>query len=319
MKKVFKGLCLILLVSWASHIVAQNPKQTQKHKKKNSKEEKKEWLKGSYTPTAADADGDGVQNFTDKCPGTPKGQKVTPFGCPVDADFDGIYDFEDACPDQKGPFANRGCPWGDKDNDGISDDIDKCPEYAGVKKFNGCPDTDHDGIMDSEDLCPQQFGVPETKGCPPEENDTDGDGLYDHEDLCPKVSGLRENKGCPALSAVEKKALDKAFDNLLFESGKDIILKSSYPSLDALAIMLKNKPQYKLFLEGHTDNVGNDNHNLVLSQQRSLSTKTYLVSKGVEDARITTGGKGELKPKGSNDTETGRKLNRRVEMTIIME
>ncbi len=77
---------------------------------------------------AFDEDGDGIPNGRDKCPSTPKGEKVTPFGCPFDVDFDGIYDYEDKCVNEPGPKENFGCPWGDKDNDGVRDNIDKCPD-----------------------------------------------------------------------------------------------------------------------------------------------------------------------------------------------
>lgn len=320
MKYLIICLLSIFTLSFTNLVFAQNPKQTAKYKKRSVKKEKeKENLKGTYRGIAKDSDEDGVQDYTDKCPGTPKGEKVTPFGCPFDTDFDGLYDYEDLCINEKGPRENGGCPWGDKDSDNIPDNLDECPEFAGIPKFKGCPDTDKDGVKDSEDQCPNQFGPVANKGCPDQKVDTDGDGLFDNEDLCPKSVGLRSNRGCPDLKPEEKKALQKAFDNLLFESAKDVIIPSSYPSLNELAIILTNNPIYKLHLEGHTDNVGDDHKNLVLSQKRAESTKKYLETRGVPADRITAAGFGETRPKTENDTESGRKMNRRVEMTISME
>lgn len=305
---------------FCSIAVAQNPKQTAKYKKKSSKKEKsKDYLMGTFTPTAKDKDGDGVSDYTDKCPGTPKGEEVTPFGCPFDTDFDQIYDYEDRCVEEPGPRANGGCPWGDKDNDRIPDNEDECPEFAGIPKFKGCPDTDKDGVKDSEDACPQEFGSAENRGCPPGSKDTDGDGLFDNEDLCPTKMGLRTNKGCPDMKPEDKAKLQRAFDNLQFETAKDKILSSSFPSLNDLAVILRNNSNYKLHLEGHTDNKGDPKKNLDLSKRRAAAVEKYLEGKGVPHDQITSEGYGDTKPKDTNDTEAGRAKNRRVEMNINVE
>ncbi len=319
MRKLLFVCLLALGTVFTTEVVAQNPKQTKKHQK-SKKPKPNENLKGSYRGVAADSDGDGVQDYTDKCPHTPKGMQVTPFGCPLDTDFDGVYDYEDQCINEKGPADNHGCPWGDKDGDGINDKDDKCPGFAGLPQFDGCPDTDKDGIPDSEDNCPTVPGLKSNKGCPAADADTDGDGLKDSEDLCPTKVGPRSNKGCPELKAEDKQKLQKAFDNLLFETGKDVIVSSSFPSLNDLGVVLANNPEYKLHLEGHTDNKGDATKNLDLSKRRAESVKKYLVNNsGIDPVRITSNGFGDTKPKASNADEAGRKLNRRVEMSIGME
>ncbi len=261
-----------------------------KTKSKKSKNEVKPYVSPYYN---YDDDGDGVPNGRDKCPNTPKVEKVTPFGCPIDTDFDGMYDYEDKCITEPGPKENIGCPWGDKDNDGVKDNIDKCPDVPGVIRFAGCP-------------------VPPKK-------DSDKDGIIDDDDLCVDVPGIAANRGCPEIKAEEKAALKKAFENLLFETGKDVIKSSSYSSLNDLAKVLVNNPKALLYLEGHTDNVGEDDANLTLSQNRAASVKRYLSERGVGEDRITTDGFGESQPVADNDTDKGRALNRRVVMIIRYE
>ena len=110
-----------------------------------------------------------------------------------------------------------------------------------------------------------------------------------------------------------------AFDNLEFETAKDIIKEESKPSLDELAAVLLKKTTWKLEIAGHTDNVGDDDKNMVLSKKRAESLKSYLVSKGVEATRLNTLFFGETKPIADNNTPEGRKKNRRVEMKIVIE
>ena len=254
-----------------------------------------------------DTDSDGVEDSKDDCPTAPG----TVNGCP-DSDLDGIIDKEDACPEIKGLLEFKGCP--DMDNDGIEDSKDACPNIAGLKQFNGCPDTDGDEIIDKEDACPSLFGPKENNGCP--YTDIDGDGILDKDDACPEIAGIRENKGCPKIEKEEEEVLKRAFDNLEFESGKDIIKQSSYSSLNELALLLTKKKEWKLKIEGHTDNVGNKNSNMKLSKERSLAVKNYLIQQGVVSERIVSLWFGETQPIESNDTKDGRQKNRRVEMVI---
>ncbi len=301
---------------------AQNPKQTKVRYKKLKKagKAKNESVPGYVSPYYSyDDDEDGVPNYRDKCPNTPKGQTVTTFGCPPDADFDGVYDYEDACPNDPGPRENKGCPYGDRDNDGIYDHLDACPDKPGPRYYDGCPDSDKDGIPDHKDRCPDEPGPAANQGCPQLLVDTDKDGVPDVDDLCPKTPGVKENRGCPKLKKEEEEALKKAFENLLFETNKDVILSSSFKSLDDLAKVMLNNPGSLLHLEGHTDNVGDDDKNMDLSKRRANSVKNYLTKKGVSTYRITADGFGETKPVASNDSESGRKLNRRVEMVIKYE
>lgn len=298
--------------------VAQNPKRTNIiNSNARSRANKTSDVKRIYTPLEKDSDDDGVMDINDKCPGVGTKGKVTPFGCPQDKDFDGIYDGEDACIDQPGPLENHGCPWADTDEDGIYDKDDECITVKGLAEFHGCPDTDGDGLPDMLDNCPKEKGTWELHGCPPK--DTDNDGIADVDDLCPKTPGVIEFKGCPPLKPEEKEALKRAFDNLLFETGSDVIVESSFPSLNDLAKVMMNNPATKLKLEGHTDDVGDDAHNLLLSRKRAASVEKFLEDKSIQAVRISSEGFGETRPKLSNTSDGNRKVNRRVEMILRYE
>lgn len=261
-----------------------------------------------------DTDGDGIIDSKDDCPTVPGIEAFK--GCP-DTDGDGIKDDEDACPEVPGPLVNNGCP--DTDNDGLFDFIDNCPEVAGPKENNGCPwpDTDQDGTLDKDDDCPNTPGPRENAGCP--YTDSDNDGLRDKDDKCPNTPGPIENDGCPEIEEEVQEILKTAFENLEFETGKDIIKQESIPSLTELAEVLVKRPEWKLQISGHTDNVGNDQANLVLSKKRAEAVKNFMVSQTIASERLYVLFFGETMPIASNDTKEGRQKNRRVEMKIIFE
>ncbi len=290
-----------------------------------------------------DRDGDHVQDSEDKCPDTPGLKELQ--GCP-DRDGDGITDNEDDCPDDKGLLEFKGCP--DRDGDKIIDKQDSCPDTPGIPDFQGCPDRDGDGTPDKTDLCPDIPGPKEYKGCPdrdgdtvldkddacpdvpgPVENkgcpwpDTDKDGLIDKDDKCPTIPGVKEYQGCPPpppIKAAEMRIIERAFKNLEFATGKDIIVAKSLPSLNELAKLLKQHDKdWTLKLSGHTDNQGTPEKNMDLSEKRANAVKRYLVKKGASATNIITEWFGQTKPIDTNDTPQGRQKNRRVEMKILFK
>jgi outer membrane protein OmpA-like peptidoglycan-associated protein len=119
-----------------------------------------------------------------------------------------------------------------------------------------------------------------------------------------------------SLNAKEKEILKQAYEGLQFETGKAVIMKTSFAHLNLLATMLKEKPSYQLTISGYTDNVGNAADNLILSQDRAENVKTYLMKQGVEEARMTSEGYGLEDPIADNSTAEGRALNRRVEFLV---
>lgn len=266
-----------------------------------------------------DADGDGVPDYLDKCQNTPRKAKVDSNGCPLDTDGDGIPDFRDKCPDTpKGVKVDKnGCPL-DKDGDGVADYKDKCPNTPKAVKVDadGCPlDTDGDGVADYLDKCPdtpKDVKVNAT-GCP---LDSDGDGVPDYQDKCPTVAGIAANKGCPEIKEETKKIFQQALQGIQFESGKDVIKPASFGILDQVVKVMLENPSYKLEINGHTDNKGVAEKNLLLSQKRSDAVKNYLQQKGVAADRLTAKGFGQTVPVADNATNEGRAKNRRVEFKV---
>jgi len=104
--------------------------------------------------------------------------------------------------------------------------------------------------------------------------------------------------------------------SLQFESGKSILLPNNYPELDNFIRHLEKYPNQTLLVTGHTDNVGNKADNKALSLDRANAVKQYLVTKGLNKDHIVIEGKGDEIPLVSNETEEGRKKNRRVEISI---
>lgn len=107
--------------------------------------------------------------------------------------------------------------------------------------------------------------------------------------------------------------------SILFQQSTHNLLPQSNDELDLVVSFLKSNPKVEIMLLGHTDNRGNPEHNQRLSQKRVERVKSYLVSKGISAKRITGKGFGGSKPIADNSTEETRRLNRRVEFTIVKD
>lgn len=107
--------------------------------------------------------------------------------------------------------------------------------------------------------------------------------------------------------------------NIFFASGSSDILPQSSLELQKLQQILIDKPDAKIKITGHTDDVGSDNDNRTLSLNRAKAVKQELTKMGIADARVTTEGKGETSPIVANDTDENREMNRRVEFVLFYE
>ena len=109
-------------------------------------------------------------------------------------------------------------------------------------------------------------------------------------------------------------------DTLKFDSGKSDISDAGASVLSRLAAVLKKYPEDRISLSGHTDNVGSEELNRVLSQQRSDSVRAFLLSQGVPQRCILSSvGYGSEHPVADNSTAEGRALNRRVELSLTVD
>ncbi len=114
-----------------------------------------------------------------------------------------------------------------------------------------------------------------------------------------------------------KKGANITINNLFFEFGKFDLLPASFPELDRLAAFMLKDTRYNVLISGHTDDVGSDATNNILSKNRADAVARYLIIKGVDKKRLKVKGFGKSKPIKVNDTEENRQLNRRVEFELL--
>jgi len=252
----------------------------------------------SGDPKPGDRDGDGIADPNDKCPEVPE-------------DRDGVQD-EDGCAEDQ-----------DSDGDGVGDAVDLCiaePEDTdGYLDVDGCPDLDNDGdrLADVDDKCVDQAEDPDTfqdeDGCP--DADNDADNILDVDDSCPNESGTPTERGCPSRYKDVIVTNDKVVitQQVFFETNKTKIRAQSFELLNTVAQVLRDFPDIRVEVQGHTDDRGADKPNMKLSQGRAESVRLYLIAQGIEPYRMTARGYGETKPIDSNKTAAGRAVNRRVE------
>ncbi|MBN2188746.1 MAG: OmpA family protein [Chitinispirillaceae bacterium] len=266
-----------------------------------------------------DTDKDGVLDKIDNCPN--EAEDLDNFqdedGCPdYDNDKDGVADTVDRCPGVAGHAANRGCPDIDTDKDGIVNRLDKCrraPEdMDGFLDEDGCPDYDNDkdGIPDTLDKCRDVAGLAENNGCP--DVDSDNDGIIDRLDKCPNNPGVAETQGCPQTKEITREGL--VLRGVNFRVGKADILETSWPVLDEVVRSLKEWPEVRVEIQGHTDITGSAETNRILSQQRADAVMAYFIERGIASSRLTAVGYGPDMPVADNRTASGRAKNRRVEL-----
>jgi outer membrane protein OmpA-like peptidoglycan-associated protein len=222
-------------------------------------------------------------------------------------------------------------PDADTDKDGIPDSRDKCRTEPATKNGyqdeDGCPDknphdvdTDGDGLMDDVDKCPKdpedKDGFEDDDGCPDPDNDKDG--IPDVNDKCPTqpetINNVKDDDGCPDKGLVTLKENElETLRPIFFDKDRARVRQRFHASLDDIAAILKAHPEIgRCAVEGHTDATGPAEWNKKLSLARAKSVAVYLISKGVDPARVVAIGQAEALPWASNQTEAGRAANRRV-------
>lgn len=227
--------------------------------------------------------------------------------------------------DIPGTAAGRDNIWDTRVNAGVQFNLSRTEEAPPPPPPAPAPapvigDSDGDGVLDNIDRCP---GTPagiavDAYGCglpPPLPPDADGDGVLNANDLCPDTPrGMRvDERGCAV------KAQRLVLRNINFEFNKATLTPDGRAILDGIAAGLRGQPTMEVEIEGHTDSIGSDAYNLKLSKSRANSVRDYLVSQGVQAARLSAKGLGESVPVSSNKSDEGRAENRRVEFKVIKQ
>jgi outer membrane protein OmpA-like peptidoglycan-associated protein len=110
-----------------------------------------------------------------------------------------------------------------------------------------------------------------------------------------------------------------SLNNVNFDTNSSVIKETFYPELDRVIKLMKENPSLVVEISAHTDNVGDVNSNLTLSQQRAASVLKYLTSKGLDAKRLVAKGYGMSQPLVPNTSDANRALNRRVEFKVIKQ
>jgi outer membrane protein OmpA-like peptidoglycan-associated protein len=273
-----------------------------------------------------DTDKDGVPDGIDRDFNTPLGARVNSSGVGIDTDGDGVFDGLDIEP--KTPIGYPVDRFGvalDEDMDGVPDGQDlepNTPKGAVVNKDGVSLDDDSDGVPNGLDLESNTIkGAEVDMNGVSRDNDNDGvpDGI-DEESNTPK--GILVDKKGRALIKKEFNFLRDGLTHLntiYFNPGETYIIPDSYNTLDELGKFLIKYQGLRIQIEGHSDSNGSKALNMKLARDRANSVVEYLLDRfpELDRGRFRVVGFGSEKPVASNNTYQGRKLNRRVEFTII--
>ncbi len=223
-----------------------------------------------------------------------------------------------------GPYDDHGCAVTPETFEGC-DGLDE--DWEGEVDKWGCPmlDSDGDGFLVWEDECPTEpivfIGKSNDDGCP--DHDVDGDGVPNTEDHCPLEAGLEAYDGClpPEYEERVTRVDDQIEINerVNFETDRAVISEESYELLEQVALVIREHPDIVLVeVAGHTDDRGDRDYNMMLSQERAEAVRQFLVDRGdVNPARIRAEGYGPDEPLIDEDSDEARAENRRVEFHIV--
>ncbi|MCA9714637.1 MAG: OmpA family protein, partial [Myxococcales bacterium] len=221
--------------------------------------------------------------------------------------------------------ANNGPRDDDPRDDGTRDPV---PRDGAAPGSPALRDSDGDGLLDpgqpgvpdaSSDRCPDEPGPPERRGCPA--RDRDHDGVLDEVDACPAtpetVNGYRDEDGCPDALPEPLKQFTGVIRGVNFEIDRATLRPSAAAILERAAEVLATYPTLRVEISGHTDSSGSRRHNLELSRARAETVRQFLITRGIDGARLETVGFGPDRPLADNRTADGRLRNRRIEFRIL--
>jgi outer membrane protein OmpA-like peptidoglycan-associated protein len=267
-------------------------------------------------PDNPDTDGDGLKD----------GDEINKYKSnplKADTDGDGLSDYDEVMKYQTNVNLK------DSDNDGLSD-------YAEVETYSTNPnksDTDGDGLTDGDEVTkyntnPKKLDSDGDKlsdgdevlkyKTDPLKADTDGGTIDDGTEVSRNTNPLAAGDDVvkqPVVEPVKEEPI--VLEGIIFASNKAQITKSSEKILQNNLVMLNKKDNVKFEIIGYTDNVGNREKNIVLSQRRADAVKNWFIAKGINAERISAKGLGPDNPIASNDKPEGRQKNRRIELVII--
>jgi outer membrane protein OmpA-like peptidoglycan-associated protein len=260
-------------------------------------------------PLNADSDGDGLKD----------GEEVKKYGTNptlLDTDGDGLNDGEEVNVYKTNPIK------ADSDQDGLTDGDE-------ILKYKTDPlkaDTDGEGLNDGDEV--------KNYKTDPLKTDTDGDGLFDGEEVLKhKTDPLKKDtdggtvddlteltRGTNPVDPnddVVKIGVPIVLEGVTFETNKTDITPESSQILRSALKTLTTYPEIQVEISGHTDNVGNKQSNIKLSQRRADSVRNWLLERGIVAGRIVAKGYGPEFPIVPNDTPENKRKNRRIEFKRI--
>jgi len=180
-------------------------------------------------------------------------------------------------------------------------------------------------VRDAEDPCPRQpedvDNFEDEDGCPDPDNDQDG--VADAKDECPLeaevINGVKDEDGCPdkGKSAVTMEHDRVAItERVQFKTASAVVSPASFKLLNQVASILKAYPNTRIYVDGHTDDVGSPAKDQILSERRAQSVARFLAGKGIDPVRLEARGFGRTRPLKKNSSAAQRLENRRVEFVV---